>query len=295
MPHAPIPLPPEFAGRPFTVAEARSFGVSRGRMRAADLRAPFHGVRVPAGNVTLLAACRARLKPLAAEAVISHVTAARLHAVPLPPSLARVSIVHVSVPAGARAPAGKNTAGHQVTLRTTDFDSRHGVACTTPERTFCDLAAMLTLAQLVAVGDNLLRRGTVSRAALTDAVAAYPGRRGTARLRRALELLDARSESPKESELRVLLIEAGFPSPLVNASVCGRSGSVRRTDRPVVSRSQDRDRVRGRPPSRQVSVRADFARRRRLEALGWTYLSVTQADLDSPRDLLADLRAVMSR
>ena len=264
-------------------------------MRAADLRAPFHGVRVPAGNVTLVAACRARLKPLAAEAVISHVTAARLHAVPLPPFLARVSIVHVSVPAGARAPAGKNTVGHQVTLRTTDRDSRHGVACTTPERTFCDLAAMLTLAQLVAVGDDLLRRGTVSRAALTDAVAAYPGRRGTARLRRALELLDERSESPKESELRVLLIEAGFPSPLVNASVCDDRGRfVARIDLSYpdlkIAIEYEGDHHRD-----KYQWRADLARRRRLEALGWTYLSVTQADLDSPRDLLADLRAVMSR
>ena len=142
-----------------------------------------------------------------------------------------MSIVHVSVPVGARAPAGKNTAGHQVTLRTTDCDSRHGVACTTPERTFCDLAAMLTLAQLVAVGDNLLRRGAVSRAALTDAVAAYPGRRGTARLRRALELLDARSESPKESELRVLLVEAGFPGrSSTRASATDRGRFVARID-----------------------------------------------------------------
>ncbi|GAA4767543.1 hypothetical protein [Microbacterium gilvum] len=39
--------------------------------------------------------------------------------------------------------------------------------------------------------------------------------------------------------------------------------------------------------------RKDLARRRRLEALGWTYVSVTQADLDDPRALLADLRAAI--
>ncbi|WP_456285697.1 hypothetical protein M1D46_12675 [Microbacterium sp. JZ70] len=41
--------------------------------------------------------------------------------------------------------------------------------------------------------------------------------------------------------------------------------------------------------------RRDLARRRRLEALGWIYLPVTQADLSDPADLLADLRAAVTR
>ena len=113
----------------------------------------------------------------------------------------------------------------------------------TPTRTFCDLAAMLTLAELVAVGDHLLRRGAVSslRTNSTGAVAGYPGRRGTryACVARS-SCSTTRSESPKESELRVLLIEAGFRGPLVNASVCddGDDSSHGSTCRIPISRSR---------------------------------------------------------
>lgn len=293
MSRRPRPLPPELEGNPFTVAEARSSGVSRRRTRAADLRTPFRGVRVPAGEITLLTACRGRLLALSEGAVISHITAARLHGMPLPPALARARVVHVSVSTGTRAPEGRNTAGHQVALSPTDVDSRHGILGTTPERTFCDLAGMLSLAQLVTVGDYLLRRRVVSRATLAAAVDAYPGRRGNALRHRALELLDERSESPKESELRVLLVEAAFPCPISNARVRDARGRfVARVDLSYpdlkIAIEYEGDHHRD-----KAQWRADLARRRRLEALGWIYLSVTQDDLTNPSALLADLTAAL--
>jgi len=295
MSRPPAPLPSHLTGEPFTTAEAAAAGVSRGRTRARDLRSPFHGVRVPAGEISLVAACRARLKPLRDDAVISHITAARLHSLPLPLLLARAQIIHVSVPAGRRAPVGRTTVGHQVVLTPADCQFRHGIPCTTPERTFCDLAAMLDVAQLVAVGDHLVHHGIVGRGALADAVNAYPGRRGRANLRRALDLLDEGSESPKESELRVLLIEAGFTRPVANRVVRDEHGRfVARVDlsypdlKIAIEYEGDHHRE-------KIPWRADLARRRRLEALGWIYLPVTQADLERPEDLFSDLRSAISR
>ena len=297
MPRRPLPLPSQLHGRAFSVAEATTADVSRSRTRAADLQAPFHGVRTAAGPLDLVSACRARLTRLPPVAAFSHVTAARLHTLPLPLRLARQQVLHVSVPVGKRAPEGRFTCGHQVVLRAEDVDERHGIPSTTPARTFCDLASTLTLAELVAVGDHLVRRGagTLTVDELAAAVAGYPGRRGLVKLRRALDLLDEGSESPKESELRVVIIEAGLPRPECNASVFDAGGRfVARVDlsyahlKIAIEYEGDHHRDKSR-------WRADLARRRRLEALGWVYLSVTQDDLTDPRAFLTDLRMVLAR
>ena len=296
MSRPPAPLPPPLGGDSFSVGDALAAGVSRQRLRASDLGSPFYGVRTPARPQTLLEECRARATRLPIDAAFSHITAARLHALPLPPRLMRESTLHVTVQDG-RAPAGARTRGHRSPYHADDVDRRLGVLATTPERTFCDLAGLLSLGQLVAVGDQLIRVGTglVSKTDLEAAMDRHPGRRGLVRLRRALELLDALAESPKESELRVLIIESGFPEPVCNSRVFDdRHRFVARVDLSY--------------PERKIAIeyegdhhrdpdqwRKDLARRRRLEALGWTYVSVTQADLNDPRALLEDLRAALSR
>jgi hypothetical protein len=295
MSRSPRPLPPELTGIAFSVSDVRAAALGRRRTRAADLQTPFHGTRAPAGRIDLLTACRARLSTLQSGAVISHITAARLHGLPLPPRSARAQVVHISVPVGRRAPQGRRTAGHQLQLRDGDVDERHGVPSTTPVRTFCDLATMITLAELVAVGDHLVRRGRgmVPVAELAAAVSNYSGRRATQKLRRALELVDPGAESPKESELRVVIVEAGLPRPTCNASILDPNGRfVARVDLSYVSLKIAIE-YEGDHHRDKRQWRADIARRRRLEALGWTYLSVTQDDLMDPRAFLADLRAAI--
>lgn len=256
------------------------------------------GVRAPAGVVFSFArGCATLSLVLPSCSAFSHVTAARLHDLPLPLALENDDFFDVIVPRGVRAPRRKRVRGHQSALGEKDVDKRTKVRATTPERTFCDLATMLTLGQLVAVGDELLARGgTPARKRLETAVRQHPSRRHRRVLRRALDLLDRRAESPKESELRVLLIEAGFPAPAVNHV-------VRTTDESFVAR------VDLAYPQLKIAIeyegdhhrenkdqwRKDLKRRRRLEALGWLYLAVTQADLDDPTDLIADLRAAVAR
>jgi hypothetical protein len=240
-------------------------------------------------------ACRARLEKLGAGAVISHITAARLHGIPLPAQLAHARVVHVCVPIGRRAPEGKRTVGHQTVLHAEDVTISRGVPCTSPARTFCDLSAMLTLPELVAAGDHLLRNKIVDLQDLVGAMARYSGRRGRANLRRSLDLLDGRSESPKESELRVLILLSGLPTPECNMTVLdGQHRFVARVDlaypalRIAIEYEGDHHRE-------KKQWRADLARRRRLEALGWIVLSVTQDDLTSPDAFLADVRSAMNR
>lgn len=286
MPRPPLPLPDRLHRHVFSVAEAPE--VSRSRLRASDLAAPFYGVRTPADRPpTLIELCHARTRRLPGSAFISHLTAARLHRLPLPQGIGET--LHISLPAGQRAPRGHGIVGHALAVREDDVCVRSGLRVTTPARTFRDLGGMLTLAALVAIGDVLMQRG-VLRDELGARATGDTGARGRVRLLRAMELLDAASESPKEPELRVMLIEAGFPVPVCNHTVRdGRGLFVARVDLAYVGRriaiEYEGDHHRDKAQWRQ-----DLKRRRRLEALGWRYLSVTQADLDQPAELFADLR-----
>ncbi|WP_354499842.1 hypothetical protein [Mycetocola sp. 2940] len=89
------------------------------------------------------------------------------------------------------------------------------------ERTWCDLAAKLSFADLVAAGDYLLcwedPKTTVER--LKDAVDQYTSQRGRAVLPVALAALCPRSRSRPESLLRVALVASPLPDPIPNFGV----------------------------------------------------------------------------
>jgi len=57
-------------------------------------------------------------------------------------------------------------------------------------------------------------------AALTKA----QGQRGIQKARRALDLLDPRSESPRESITRAIIVEAGIPAPTPQVKIFDRFG-----------------------------------------------------------------------
>jgi hypothetical protein len=221
------PAPREFPARPFRVSEALAHGIPAKRLRAQDLAAPFRGVRTTnLARLTLRERCQAFATRMPEGAAISHGTAALLHGLQVPLRLEHERALHVSVPEVRRAVAASGIVGHQLRLRSDDVDRRFGLPVTTPERTWCDLAATLELAELVALGDQLVHweLSASNRAALTDAVAAYPGRRGIRKLRHALELLSEFAESPRESMLRVALVLAGLPTPEVNREIFDARG-----------------------------------------------------------------------
>ncbi|MEP6629546.1 MAG: hypothetical protein ABJA89_03705 [Lapillicoccus sp.] len=90
-----------------------------------------------------------------------------------------------------------------------------GLPLTSPETTFCDLAATLDLVQLVVLGDRLVRRQVTSTARLVDYAHQWSGR-GGGTARRAAALVRAGVDSPPESRLRLLVVLAGLPEPEVN-------------------------------------------------------------------------------
>jgi hypothetical protein len=62
--------------------------------------------------------------------------------------------------------------------------------------------------------DALLNATRCSVAEIERIADRYPGARGIRRLRTALDLADGGAESPKETELRLLLVRDGLPRPV---------------------------------------------------------------------------------
>ncbi len=91
--------------------------------------------------------------------------------------------------------------------------ARDGLLVTTPQRTAFDLARHLPRDAAVAHLDALARSAGVSAADVLLVAERHPRARGLPRSRIALDLMDAGAESPRETWLRLLLIDAGFPRP----------------------------------------------------------------------------------
>lgn len=92
------PLPPAPAAAPFSVAGS---GLSRNRLRAADLDRSIYGMREREPTLDLVTRCRTITLRIRDDAIVSHATAAMLWGAPLPPRVEREQAVHVSVPANS--------------------------------------------------------------------------------------------------------------------------------------------------------------------------------------------------
>jgi hypothetical protein len=178
-----------------------------------------------AADVADLAAAYATRMPPAQY--FSHWTAAVLLGLRLPEGRVPTSL-DVSVPSPRRAPRLRGVRGHEQlpSARTRTLPS--GLRVSDPVETWCHLAAELSLDELIIMGDGLVSRQAplASLAELTAAVAGWGARRGAPLLRRALPEIRCRTDSARETILRLLIVRAGLPEPEVNLVICNSFGVV---------------------------------------------------------------------
>lgn len=237
------PLPDELRGRAFSVGEGLEQGLTIGRMRSRDLDAPFHGVRMPptasgvaapvgaalgaaAAAIAYTHRCRAYATRMREGHFFSHHTAARLLGLPVPGNDRVDAIVHVSVFAPSRAPRVAGVMGHTSSPGTARLGSIGGLPVTSPIDTWCQLAAVLQLDDLIVLGDALVRRthpfATMEQ--LRVAADGMAGARGARRLREALCWIRPGTDSPRETLLRLIIVRAGLPEPEVNGVITNEQG-----------------------------------------------------------------------
>ena len=153
-------------------------------------------------------------------AVLSHGSAAVLHGLPTWPAIDRVHVTRNRNSGGNRRAVVQVHASPLTEADTTTID---GVPVTSLARTVLDLCRTVPIEQAVAAGDRALAFGLV-RAVLEDRLAEMARWPGTRQARRALALLDPRSESAGESVSRVRLHEAGLPAPEPQHEIYGEDG-----------------------------------------------------------------------
>ncbi len=308
-------IPAELTRGPFTVARGRELGLSDEVMDGRRFRAPWPGVRVVVEERdTLQSRCRA-LVLVVPEAVFSHDTAVSLagwlaprrgsetSTVYIPREPASDAPIHVSVAAGGTRPRVRGVIGHRVDLEADEVDVQDGVRITYPWRTWCDLAAAgENVEDLVILADALRRRyagGGAQR--LTARLTDWQGRRGAATLRLALARSRDGVDSPMETRLRLMFLDAGLPEPEVNQWVRDEDGTP--LHKPDLSwprwrvaadydgrHHADRDRAEDVRAGRASDwrLRQDTANRELLESRGWLLRVFTSFDVFQRRPVAVE-------
>ncbi|MEE6176271.1 endonuclease domain-containing protein [Mycobacterium sp. 050134] len=168
-----------------------------------------------------------------------------------------------------------------------------GLPVTTRERTAYDLGRRLPRGDAVARLDALMRAGPFRAEGVLRLAARYPRARGLRRLRGALPLVDPGAASPRETWLRLVLIDAGLPAPETQIPVNENWRTVGVLDMGweeyKVAVEYDGDHHRA--DRRQYAK--DQWRIRKLEALGWIVIRVI-AD-DSAEDAVRRVREALFR
>ncbi len=286
------------AVQPFTTDEALTAGVTRQELRGPRFRRLARGVHVAADVPdSLLLRCQGLSLVLPADAAFSGLTAAALHGLPLPsdprlPPVPAVIEARVadpgSVPRLSRVRTGSLWIGTEVV-------QCHGVRVTSLAHTWVELAGRLRHGDAVAVGDALLARG-VDRPELEAATESRAGRRGVRRLRAVLADVRSGVDSPRETQLRLLLLRAGLPEPACGQDVVDELGQwLARPDlswaRYKVIAEYD-GRAHHLTPDRWQQ---DLLRREQLERAGWIVIVITARDLERPERVAARVADALRR
>ncbi|BCB86821.1 DUF559 domain-containing protein [Phytohabitans suffuscus] len=154
-----------------------------------------------------------------------------------------------------------------------------GLPVTTPLRTAFDVGRWLPRAEALVAVDALLSRRVVKLPQLIDYAAGRSGWLGLPRLREVLALAEPLTESPMESRLRLLIIDAGLPPPVAQHDVRDAQGRfIGRVDlayprwRIAIEYEGDHHRER-------AHFRQDVHRLNALRAAGWLVLRFTADDV----------------
>jgi hypothetical protein len=221
------------------------------------------------------------------RATIAGAAAAALHGAKWIPDDVPVELIH----ANPRAPRGVLT--RRCALIDGETQTITGLSVTTPERTAFDIGRGGAVRSAVVRLDALARATGFKVDDVLRIAKCHPLSPGLRRLEAALELVDAGSQSPRESYLRLLLIDAGLPRPRTQIPVLGVDGiPVAYLDLGwedwMVAVEYDGDHHR---TDRRQYVK-DLRQMDMLAQMGWTVVRVVVED--SPGAVLRRVRAAIA-
>ncbi len=289
----PVTVPPQLRWRIFRGADAIAAGLLTERqLRSLSFQRVVRGVYADARiRIDHGLRCEAAAMILPAGSALTSHSAAWMFGVRLadptdPVVVACPPTVHIKGVQGIRT--------HRTIVQEADLVNRGGILLTTPVRMAWDVATLSELDRAVTFLDALTHAGVLDLVDLQQRVAENSGAWRVTWVREAARLVDARSESPQESRLRLTIARFGLPLPHVQYEIHDNGQFLARVDLawPDMRVAVEYD---GAHHADVMQMRRD---RRRLNALvhaGWTVIHATAADIRNPDILMAQLRAALTR
>ena len=233
----------------------------------------YRGVYVPKNaEVSLRDRAIAAWLVTGRRGVISGVVASALHRAPWVDPTHPVEVVGVKCrPQPGLLPRQERIAGDEVAWV-------RGLPVTTRVRTAFDLGRHQNRPQALARLDALMWTQPFAVDAVAELASRYPRARGVRQLRDLLQLVDGGADSPRESRIRLSLIDAGLPRPQTQIRVVDGRRTAALLDMGweefKVAVEYDGDHHR---KDRRQYVK-DIRRIRMLEAMGWIIIRVIAED-----------------
>lgn len=269
-----------------TREQAMAAGLTPARLhglrRSGRWHAPVRGVYIVDDPPDLQRATTRAATLALPGAVVCGVSAARLLDLGGLPLRRPAEPVHLVVPRSVTRERRDGLCLHWSTLLPEEVADVDGIQVTTVHRTLADLALGASRESGVGILDAALNQGRIGPEHLPVIRLMMRGRPGVRRAATWWDLLDERAESPLESRIRLILLDAGLGPETLQHVVWDAGRAIARLDLAW--------------PSRKFAVEADGAsahdgpaplyrdreRQNALVALGWRLIRLTWADALSP-------------
>ncbi|MDQ0241568.1 hypothetical protein [Arthrobacter bambusae] len=206
---------------------------------------------------------------------------------------------HVIRPEGAAHLNRPHVVVHRMKLYEDEVTTVDGVPVTTVERTWLDMAEILTVDELVVMGDSCVRIPRVefegrdtplcTLGDLQRVIDRHKGKRGLRKAKLAIQLIRIGSDSPQESLLRLAIVRAGLPEAALNVPLDVEDFG--RSLQPDLSHRKYKIGIEyeGETHGNEAQVVRDISRSERYEALGWTEVRI------SKRHMVNDAKAAIAK
>jgi uncharacterized protein DUF559 len=257
------------------------------------LAQPWRGVLIHAADsLNLPTLAQAALIHVGQPAALSGATSLALHGI----SAVAGTVIHLSVPPAKRARSKHGLVVHRAEYQPTDVIELEGLPA---------FSLDLALADYLCDGDERTAFAAVDQAMaglppdhcrtlrknVRDRLLDRRDRRGIHRAQMLLALATGKAESPPESILRLIVVEAGFPVPEVQFEITtadGRRLYVLDIAWPELRIALEYDGF----AAHEERHERDAERDARMAGRGWTTIRATAVDLRDPSRVLTELRNV---
>ena len=261
------------------------------------LAQPWRGVVIHAADsLNLTTRAQAALLAVGRPAALSGATSLAVHGI----SVVDETSIHVTVPHSRRTRSKPGLTIHHADFRPSDVVELDGLATFSLDLALADFLCDGDKRTAFAALDEALHglvpdHARALRENVRDRIVDRRDRRGIHRAVLLLGLATGKADSPAESILRLIVVEAGFPIPEVQyeiTTIDGRKLYVLDLAWPSRRIALEYDGFASHEGRRDYDVERDA----RMAGRGWITIRASAADLRDPRRLLAELsRAFESR